>query len=71
MTKHAIRALGECLRQELLDAPGIAVCTLLPGWSSVDGGWRQPARAGARGGLALGVLAALAVLLLLMLRTRR
>jgi NAD(P)-dependent dehydrogenase (short-subunit alcohol dehydrogenase family) len=46
MTKHAIRALCECLRQGLLDAPGIDVCTLLPGWTSVDGGWRQPARRG-------------------------
>jgi short-subunit dehydrogenase len=30
-SKFALRGLGECLRQELLDAPGIHVCTALPG----------------------------------------
>jgi NAD(P)-dependent dehydrogenase (short-subunit alcohol dehydrogenase family) len=30
MSKWAIRALGECLRQELVDAPDIHVCTVLP-----------------------------------------
>ncbi|HET6518579.1 MAG TPA: SDR family NAD(P)-dependent oxidoreductase, partial [Geminicoccaceae bacterium] len=30
MTKAAIRVFGECLRQELLDAPDIHVCTVLP-----------------------------------------
>jgi short-subunit dehydrogenase len=34
VTKFAIRGLGECLRQELLDAPDIHVCTLLP--ASID-----------------------------------
>jgi short-subunit dehydrogenase len=33
-SKFAIRGLGECLRQELGDAPGIHVCTVLP--PSVD-----------------------------------
>jgi NAD(P)-dependent dehydrogenase (short-subunit alcohol dehydrogenase family) len=30
LSKWAIRALGECLRQELVDAPNIHVCTVLP-----------------------------------------
>lgn len=30
-SKHAVRALSDCARQELLDAPGIQVCTVLPG----------------------------------------
>ncbi len=30
MTKAAIRSLGECLREELIDAPDIHVCTVLP-----------------------------------------
>jgi NAD(P)-dependent dehydrogenase (short-subunit alcohol dehydrogenase family) len=30
ISKHAIRALSECLRQELRDAPGIEVATILP-----------------------------------------
>lgn len=30
MSKHAVRAMSECLRSELLDAPGIEVCTVLP-----------------------------------------
>ncbi len=30
-SKHAVRALSDCLRQELLDAPGVQVCTVLPG----------------------------------------
>lgn len=30
-SKHAIRALSDCVRQELFDAPGIAVSTVLPG----------------------------------------
>ncbi|MGK9170989.1 SDR family NAD(P)-dependent oxidoreductase, partial [Inquilinus limosus] len=34
LSKFAIRGLGECLRQELFDAPGIHVCTLLP--ASID-----------------------------------
>lgn len=33
-SKFAIRGLGECLRMELLDAPDIQVCTLLP--ASID-----------------------------------
>ncbi|MEW5726934.1 MAG: SDR family oxidoreductase [Pseudomonadota bacterium] len=33
-TKWAIRGLGESLRMELMDAPGIAVCTVMP--PSVD-----------------------------------
>jgi NAD(P)-dependent dehydrogenase (short-subunit alcohol dehydrogenase family) len=33
-SKFAIRGFSECLRQELLDAPGIQVCTVLP--SSID-----------------------------------
>jgi short-subunit dehydrogenase len=31
MSKHAVRALSGCLRQELQDAPGVRVCTVLPG----------------------------------------
>jgi short-subunit dehydrogenase len=31
VSKHAVRALSECVRQELIDAPGIHVCTVLPG----------------------------------------
>lgn len=31
MSKHAVRALSGCLRQELYDAPGVRVCTVLPG----------------------------------------
>ncbi|MGK9171423.1 SDR family NAD(P)-dependent oxidoreductase, partial [Inquilinus limosus] len=34
LSKFAIRGLGECLRQELFDAPGIHVCTVLP--ASID-----------------------------------
>jgi NAD(P)-dependent dehydrogenase (short-subunit alcohol dehydrogenase family) len=34
MTKWAIRGLGETLRQELLDAPDVHVCTILP--ASID-----------------------------------
>jgi NAD(P)-dependent dehydrogenase (short-subunit alcohol dehydrogenase family) len=34
LTKFAIRGLGECLRQELLNAPDIHVCTVLP--ASID-----------------------------------
>jgi short-subunit dehydrogenase len=34
MAKHGVRALSACLRTELLDAPGIRVCTVMPG--SVD-----------------------------------
>jgi NAD(P)-dependent dehydrogenase (short-subunit alcohol dehydrogenase family) len=30
-SKHAIRAVSDCTRQELRDVPGIAVCTVLPG----------------------------------------
>ena len=30
VSKHGIRALGMSLRQELLDAPGIHVCTVMP-----------------------------------------
>lgn len=30
ISKFGVRALSECLRQELLDAPGIKVCTLMP-----------------------------------------
>jgi short-subunit dehydrogenase len=30
-SKHGMRALSDCVRQELLDAPGIKVCTVLPG----------------------------------------
>ncbi|NED94841.1 SDR family NAD(P)-dependent oxidoreductase [Phytoactinopolyspora alkaliphila] len=30
-SKYAVRALSDCARQELLDVPGIAVCTVLPG----------------------------------------
>ncbi|WFE29162.1 SDR family NAD(P)-dependent oxidoreductase [Solwaraspora sp. WMMD791] len=30
-SKHAIRALSDCTRQEVRDVPGIAVCTVLPG----------------------------------------
>jgi NAD(P)-dependent dehydrogenase (short-subunit alcohol dehydrogenase family) len=30
-SKYAMRALSDCVRQELLDVPGIAVCTVLPG----------------------------------------
>jgi NADP-dependent 3-hydroxy acid dehydrogenase YdfG len=30
-SKHAVRALSDCVRQEVLDAPGIQVCTVLPG----------------------------------------
>lgn len=30
-SKHAVRALSDCVRQELSDAPGIAVSTVLPG----------------------------------------
>ena len=30
MSKFAIRGLGDCLRQELRNAPGVHVCTLLP-----------------------------------------
>jgi short-subunit dehydrogenase len=33
-SKFAIRGFSECLRQELLDAPGIQVCTVLP--ASID-----------------------------------
>jgi short-subunit dehydrogenase len=31
MAKHGVRALSACLRTELLDAPGIKVCTVMPG----------------------------------------
>jgi len=31
MSKHAVRALSACLRQELRDAPGVRVCTVLVG----------------------------------------
>jgi NAD(P)-dependent dehydrogenase (short-subunit alcohol dehydrogenase family) len=30
-SKHAIRAISDCTRQELLDVPGIQVCSVLPG----------------------------------------
>lgn len=30
-TKHAIRALSDCVRQEVRDASGLSVCTVLPG----------------------------------------
>lgn len=30
-SKHAIRALSDCTRQEVRDVPGIAVCTVAPG----------------------------------------
>jgi NAD(P)-dependent dehydrogenase (short-subunit alcohol dehydrogenase family) len=30
-SKWAVRGVGECLRMELADAPGISVCTVLPG----------------------------------------
>jgi NAD(P)-dependent dehydrogenase (short-subunit alcohol dehydrogenase family) len=30
-SKHGIRAISDCTRQELRDAPGIRVCTVLPG----------------------------------------
>lgn len=30
-SKHAVRALSDCVRQEVLDTPGIAICTVLPG----------------------------------------
>jgi NADP-dependent 3-hydroxy acid dehydrogenase YdfG len=30
-SKHAVRAISDCVRQEVLDVPGIAVCTILPG----------------------------------------
>lgn len=30
-SKHGMRALSDCVRQELLDAPDIEVCTVLPG----------------------------------------
>ena len=30
-SKHGLRALGDCVRQELLDVPGVKVCTVLPG----------------------------------------
>jgi short-subunit dehydrogenase len=31
VSKFAIRGLGECLRQELVDLPDVHVCTILPG----------------------------------------
>ncbi|KGM13737.1 short-chain dehydrogenase, partial [Cellulomonas bogoriensis 69B4 = DSM 16987] len=30
-SKHAMRAMGECIRQEVRDVPGISVSTVLPG----------------------------------------
>jgi NAD(P)-dependent dehydrogenase (short-subunit alcohol dehydrogenase family) len=30
-SKHAMRAMGECVAQETVDVPGIKVCTVLPG----------------------------------------
>jgi short-subunit dehydrogenase len=30
-SKHAVRALSDCVRQELLDVDGVEVCTVLPG----------------------------------------
>jgi NAD(P)-dependent dehydrogenase (short-subunit alcohol dehydrogenase family) len=30
-SKHALRALADCTRQEVRDVPGISICTILPG----------------------------------------